>query len=206
MESGKIKKKGKKKVGLNTGYLKADRTEESNEQYTPYYAVDPILKYIPGGARVWTPFDQEWSAFYQSFKAGGYSVVRSDISDGLDFFTYEPQAYDCIVSNPPFTQKDAVLKRLYELGKPFAVLLPLNSLQSVDRYRYFKQGIQILAFDKRIAFHSLQSMSEYKKGPSFATVYFCHDILPRDLIIEELKEYRKPLTAEREVQGNESRI
>ena len=58
-------------MGLNTGYLKADRTEESNEQYTPYYAVDPILKYIPEGARVWTPFDREWSAFYQSFKARG---------------------------------------------------------------------------------------------------------------------------------------
>lgn len=58
-------------MGLNTGYLKANRTEESNEKYTPYYAVDPILKYIPDGTRVWTPFDREWSAFYQSFKARG---------------------------------------------------------------------------------------------------------------------------------------
>lgn len=58
-------------MGLNTGYLKAERTEESNEQYTPYYAVEPILKYIPDGAKVWTPFDREWSAFYQSFKARG---------------------------------------------------------------------------------------------------------------------------------------
>lgn len=85
-------------------------------------------------------------------------------------------------------------------------MLPLNSLQSVDRYKYFRQGIQILAFDKGIAFHSPQSMRDYKKGVSFATVYSCHDILPRDLIIEELTEYGKPLTAEREVQGNESRI
>lgn len=104
-------------MGLNTGYLKADRTEESNEQYTPYYAVEPILKYIPDGAKVWTRFDREWSAFYQSFKArGGSSVVRSDISDGLDFFTYEPPEYDCIVSNPPFTQKDAVLKGFMNWG------------------------------------------------------------------------------------------
>lgn len=124
---------------------------------------------------------------------GGYSVTRSDISDGLDFFSYEPPQYDIIVSNPPFTQKDAVLKRLYELKKPFAVLLPLNSLQSVDRYQFFKQGIQILAFDKRIAFHSPQSMRDYKKGVSFATAYFCRDILPRDLILEELTEYEKPL-------------
>ena len=62
---------------LNTGYLKADRTEESNEQYTPYYAVEPILKYIPDGAKVWTPFDREWSAFYQSFKARGGIVGRA---------------------------------------------------------------------------------------------------------------------------------
>jgi len=33
----------------------------------------------------------------------------------------------------------------------------------------------------------------YKKGSSFATAYFCRDILPRDLILEELREYRKPL-------------
>lgn len=57
-------------MGLNTGYLKAERTEESNEQYTPYYAVEPILKYIPDGAKVWTPF-------YQSFKARGGIVGRA---------------------------------------------------------------------------------------------------------------------------------
>lgn len=145
--------------------------------------------------------------FINHSRLGGGIVGRAFGHIGrAGLFTYEPPEYDCIVSNQPFTQKDAVLKRLYELGKPFAVLLPLNSLQSVDRYKYFRQGIQILAFDKRIAFHSPQSMRDYKKGVSFATVYFCHDILPRDLIIEELKEYKKPLTAEREVQGNESRI
>lgn len=60
-------------MGLNTGYLNAARTEESNENYTPYYAVDPILKYIPDEAVVWTPFDRDWSAFYQSFMARGGS-------------------------------------------------------------------------------------------------------------------------------------
>lgn len=55
-------------MGLNVGYLTAEQTKESDEKYTPYYAVDPILKYIPDGAKVWTPFDREWSAFYQSLK------------------------------------------------------------------------------------------------------------------------------------------
>lgn len=180
-------------MGLNTGYLKADRNEASNEQYTPYYAVEPILKYIPRDKKIWTPFDREWSAFYQSFKRGGWCVTRSDISDGLDFFSYEPDEYDVIVSNPPFTKKDEVLKRLYSLNKPFAILLPLNSLQGTERYKYFKNGVQILAFDKRVAFHNPDSMDEYKKGTSFASVYFCRGILPGDLIIEELQEYKKEL-------------
>ena len=98
-----------------------------------------------------------------------------------------------MVSVLPDIQAGGVASRAYELEKPFAVLLPLNSLQGVGRYRYFKNGIQILTFDKRIGFHNAESMEEYKKGSSFATAYFCRDILPRDLILEELREYRKPL-------------
>ena len=124
---------------------------------------------------------------------GGWQVERSSIDDGQDFFTYQPEDFDVIVSNPPYTQKDRVIERLYELEKPFAVLLPLNSLQGVGRYRYFKNGIQILTFDKRIGFHNAENMEEYRKGSSFATAYFCRDILPHDLILEELREYRKPL-------------
>lgn len=197
MKSQKIsRQKGTKAMGLNQGYLKAARTEESNEQYTPFYAVDPITKYIPKTLKVWCPFDCEWSAFFQTFKRGGWQVERSSLEEGQNFFEYEPTEYDVIISNPPFTQKDAVLKRLYELGKPFAILLPLNSLQGVSRYKYFKQGIQILTFDKRIGFHNPENMKEYKKGSSFATAYFCKDVLPKDLIVEELKEYQKTLKEE----------
>ncbi len=120
-------------------------------------------------------------------------MERSCLEDGQDFFEYEPEEYDIIISNPPFTKKDEVLKRLYELNKPFAILLPLNSLQGVSRYEYFKQGIQLLSFDKRIGFHNPESMDKHKKGVSFATVYFCRGILPKDLIVEELNEYEMPL-------------
>lgn len=34
-------------MAQNKGYLQADRSEASNEQYTPFYAVEPITKYIP---------------------------------------------------------------------------------------------------------------------------------------------------------------
>ena len=85
-----------------------------------------------------------------------------------------------------------VIERLYQLNKPFAILLPLNSLQSKRRFQSFKNGIQILAFDKRVHYHTTD-MTHYTKGNHFASAYYCRDLLPRDLILEELIEYDKPL-------------
>ena len=159
----------------------------------PLYAVDPILKYIPKDKIIWCPFDEEWSAFYRRLKEEGYNVVRSSLKDGQDFFTYEPNKWDMIVSNPPFSSKDKVLERLYSFKKPFAILLPLNSLQGKTRFKFFTQGIQLLSFDSRISFHKPDSMDIVIKGSPFATAYFCKDLLPRDLIVEELKFYEKSL-------------
>ena len=123
---------------LNIGYLSSDKTD--NELYTPFYVVDPIIKYLPKDKIIWCPFDEKWSAFYVRLRELGYRVIRSSLSDGQDFFKYEPERWDLIVSNPPFSIKDKVLERLYSFQKPFAVLLPLNSLQGKSRYKYFAGG------------------------------------------------------------------
>lgn len=175
---------------MNKGYASKVKNDEL---YTPIYAVDSIIKYIPKDKKIWCPFDKEWSAFVQSFRRGGYQVVRSHIDDGQDFFEYEPDDYDIIVSNPPFSIKDKILKRLYDLGKPFAILLPMNSLQGKGRYELFKQGIQMLAFDSRIGFHNPDCMDVPENWSSFASAYFCRDVLPKDLIIEKLDKYNYPL-------------
>lgn len=155
-----------------------------------------MLKYLPKDKKIWCPFDEEWSAFYQSLKENGFDVIRSSLIENQDFFTYEPDEWDLIVSNPPFSLKDKILERLYNLGKPFAILLPTNSLQGKERYKYFKNGIQLLSFDKRIAYHTDYNFKMYSKGAAFASAYFCRDVLPRDLIIEELVEYERPLREE----------
>lgn len=179
---------------INVGYLTAGRDADSDEIYTPFYAVDPILKYIPTDKVVWCPFDTERSAFVRSFKEHGYEVMYSHLATGQNFFTYEPdRPYDIIVSNPPFSKKDGVLRRLYELGRPFAIILPLNSLQGVQRYHYFRQGIQLLTFDKRIDYHTRGDYSSYCRGSAFASAYFCRNVLPQDLILEEIEKYERSL-------------
>lgn len=178
-------------LGLNTGYITASR--EENELYTPFYAVEPIIKYLPKDKVIWCPFDKRWSAFTVLLKEHGYNVIFSHIDTGEDFFSYEPDEWDIIVSNPPFSIKDKIIKRLYSFDKSFAVLLPLNSLQGKIRYEYFKEGIQILTFDTRINFHKENSMDVTVKGSPFATAYFCKDLLPKDLIVEKLEPYERVL-------------
>jgi hypothetical protein len=177
-------------MGLNIGYLKSQKIDEA---YTPYYAVEPIIKYIPKDKVIWCPFDEEWSTFVQSLKANGNIVIATHINNGYDFFNYEPYYYDIIISNPPFSIKDIVLKRLYELGKPFMILLPLNSLQGKLRYNYFSNGIQLLAFDERIGFHNEDNMIIPVESTPFASAYFCKDILPKDLILEHLNKYNRAI-------------
>ena len=131
-------------MALNIGYLTSSKNKD--EAYTPYYAANAIIKYINPNLVVWCPFDQEWSAYVKLLRENGNNVITSHKDNGLDFFNYEPEYYDIIVTNPPFSCKDEVIERLYELNKPFAILLPLNSLQGRSRYESFKKWNTIISF------------------------------------------------------------
>ena len=128
-------------MALNIGYLTSDK--EDNELYTPYYATDHIIKYLPKDKITWCPFDENWSAFYNRLKEEGYNVVRSSLAEGQDFFNYEPEKWDIIVSNPPFSIKDKVLERLYSFNNhlrffyrliPYKVKQDINILKMVSRF------------------------------------------------------------------------
>lgn len=69
-------------MALNIGYLTSDK--EDNELYTPYYATDHIIKYLPKDKIIWCPFDENWSAFYNRLKEEGYNVVRNSLAEGRD--------------------------------------------------------------------------------------------------------------------------
>lgn len=175
---------------LNIGYLTAKTNKESDEVYTPAYAVKPILKYIDMNifpATIWCPFDKEDSEYVKLLSAAGHKVIYSHIDDGKNFFFFTPdEEYDFIISNPPFSIKDDVLKHLYELNKPYAILLPIPSLQGQKRFPYIKD-CQALIFDKRINYYTNLDEKEIQKGVSFGSFYLCRNFLPKDLIFERLK-------------------
>lgn len=170
----------------NKGYLTAKSTKESDEYYTPAYAVEPLLKYLPKEQTIWCPFDKEESQFVKVLSAAGYKVIHSHIDEGKDFFSYEPEeSYNYIISNPPFSCKDGVLKRLRELNKPYAMLLPLPTLQGQKRFPYIKD-CEALIFDKRVQYFKDIEQTEVSKSASFGSIYICRNFLPNSLIFEEL--------------------
>ena len=181
------------RMGRNFRYLTADRTSAGDEVYTPFYAVEPLLEFLPKDKKIWCPFDEEWSAFYQLLSEQGYEVERSSLNEGKDFFRYEPEKWDILVSNPPFSKKNEVLKRAFSFQKPFALLLPVNSIQSKTRYQIFENRIQMLCFDGRIDYHTWQNMEYYTKGNHFGSAYFCRDLLPSKLELRQLVKYDRPL-------------
>lgn len=70
----------------NIGYLTADKTTAGDERFTPYYAVEPLLEFLPPadtGITIWCPFDLSWSAYVQTFRANGYNVVYGSLATGF---------------------------------------------------------------------------------------------------------------------------
>ena len=183
----------------NKGYLTARTSDQSNEAYTTRYAVEPIIKYLKAKnyKTIWCPFDTEDSWYVRLLKYCGFNVINTHIDNGQDFFNYTPNIeYDCIVSNPPFSLKDQVIERLYTLNKPFAMLMPQNTLQSTFRTPLFiKNGIEYLGFDKRISFYINSDLSKPQKGTAFASGYFCKDVLPDKLVLEEIELKDEPYNA-----------
>ena len=155
---------------------------KNDEYYTPPILVAPIIKYVPKDKIVWCPFDTEQSEFVRQLREAGVRVAHSHIWDWQDFFSYEPDEWDVVVSNPPFSRKLEVLERLYSFDKPFALLLPLPILnyQEIGYYFYTKRSdLQLLIVDKKVSFNG--------KTSSFNNSYFCRNFLPKDIIFEHLE-------------------
>jgi hypothetical protein len=109
-------------------------------------------------------------------------VEYSHIDTGKDFFTYtkdEVNKYCAIVSNPPFSKKLDVFKKLNEFKLPYAMVSSCMVFNYHEINNYFSNNpCQILFVDKRISFTGNWS--------SFSSCYICKGILSQDLIFEKI--------------------
>ena len=169
-----------------------DKVAGSNndEFYTPEYAIEPILKYIKPKSTIWCPFDTASSLFVQRFQNTGHKVIATHINTGTDFFTCEVPNCDYIISNPPYSCKGDVLQRLFDIDKPFAMLVGVVGLfESQKRFNMFKDNeFEIMYMNRRVAYFKNYDEQKPSLNPPFSSVYLCHKMLPKQIIFEEIKK------------------
>lgn len=170
--------------------MKMDKVagSKNDEFYTPPYAIEPIMRYIKEGATVWCPFDTQDSNFVKMLEADGHHAVATHIETGFDFFDCEVPECDYIISNPPYSCKGEVLNRLFEIGKPFAMLVGVVGLfESQKRFDMFKHNeFEIMYLNRRVSYFKDYSDQKPSLNPPFSSVYVCHDMLPRQIVFEEI--------------------
>jgi hypothetical protein len=139
--------------------------EKYDDLYTPEKAVYPLIRLIMktpiySATIIWEPCDAGGSKITQVFKDNAIFDVRSTcITTGLDFLVDKPDFYfDYIITNPPYSLKEQFLERCYEIGKPFALWLPLTTLEGVHRGEMFRErGINVMVLDHRLDFTGKKS-------------------------------------------------
>lgn len=161
-------------------------TNKQDEFYTPKYAIKPLIKYLKKYKTIWCPFDTEDSYFVKILREQGHEVLATHIWNGENFFELSIPRCDCIVSNPPYSLKTEVLQKLFEMKKPFAMLVGVVGLfESKKRFEMFKNNnFEIMYFNKRIAYFKDYKEQKPSLNPPFSSVYICHKILPEKIVFE----------------------
>jgi len=176
-------------MSIQKHFVSMDR--ENIEAYTPKYAVDIILPYIPKNKVIWAPFSLDKHNFADYLREKGYKVINThykpETKTGNDFLTYEPYFhFDIILDNPPFKNKTKFVEKAISYNKPFALFLPFTSFGDNGIPNLFiKNNIeaQLLIPDKRTEFENQQN-----NGISFKTIYICRDLLPKQIILVKLNK------------------
>lgn len=153
----------------------------NDECYTPRYAVEALLPYLPKDKIYWLPFDRDDSEFCKVLCDNGYNFINSHIDNGQDFYEYEPEHWDIIVSNPPFTDKRKIFEHALSFGKPFALLMSNTWLNdSAPKVLFTDKDLQLMMFRNRIKF---LNNGVVNNKITFSSSYFCYNILPKQIVM-----------------------
>ena len=131
-------------LSLNTKIIKL---KKDDDYQTPKPVFESIQHLIPKDKVI-------WESFYGNGNSGkylkelGFKVESHDV----DFFDDQKFNFDIIISNPPYSIKAKVFKKLSEIDKPFMMLVPVSTMTKQYLKKYFKDKIQIVIPERRIQF------------------------------------------------------
>jgi hypothetical protein len=155
--------------------------DRSDDWQTPPYALRPLVPYLKRDWLIWECSAGKGNLVRSLRDRGHHLVYASDIKNGRSFLKlprHGPKrdemlwaiaAYDCIVTNPPYSLKLEFLTRAYELRKPFAFLMPLFTFEGPSRQRLFREnGVEVIILDRRVEFEPPRGQNPI----GFSTAWF----------------------------------
>lgn len=129
---------GSRIAGGNTAY----KRNASDYYPTPPEVTRALLDFLglPKDTVIWEPACGE-GHMVNEMERLGYSVYGTDIVQGVDFLTTDlsVNAYDWIITNPPFSKAEEFIRRSWETQKPFALLLKSQFWHAKRRLRLFQE-------------------------------------------------------------------
>jgi hypothetical protein len=147
----------------NPSFAFTPKEKRSDDWQTPPHALQPLLPYLKKDWLIWEPCAGKGN-LVKALRDEGFMVYASDIKTRKNFLK-EPhgkaadewafilRAYGAIVTNPPYSKKLEFLERAYELGRPFAFLLPLFTFEGPTRQALFeKHGLEVIFINSRIQY------------------------------------------------------
>lgn len=159
---------------------KGQRNNAPDHFQTDPVALDVLVPFLNKKWTIWECAEGKGNLVRSLYDRGFGNVYGTDIKcewpDGVDFLTDKiwQRDADAIVTNPPYSLKDEFLERCYDLGKPFALLLPLTTFDSKKRRLLFKKhGIEIIFLPKRVNFETPNGAGS---SAWFATAWFTNGL------------------------------
>ena len=140
----------------------------NDEYYTPAYAVYPVINYLKPASTIWCPFDTEESQYVKIFTENRFTVIHGHIRTGQDFLTVPVPNCE-------------VIRRLYEIGKPFAMLINFQGIfDSKERFKMFRENrVEMLWLSPRVSY--IRGDGKPEKRAPFQSGYLCSGICERQL-------------------------
>jgi hypothetical protein len=136
---------------------KNTKCPEKNDNYnTPIIAFELIFKYINIKNK------QIWLYFYNNGELNELLTNYNIIHENKDFFDYTPE-YDYIIDNPPYSIKQKIFERCVDLNKPFALLVPFDTLERLYMNNIMKtKDVTVIIPKKRYKFNCNKSTMPFK--------------------------------------------
>ncbi len=165
---------------------------KEDDYQTSYKSMLPVLPYIKKEWRIWECASGD-GFMIDHLKKHEFNIYGTDIKGGFDFLGHGYTIdFDFIITNPPYSLKAEFIKRAYEIGKPWAFLMPLTTLETESRQSLFrKYGVEIILPNKRMNFMRKNGI---KGHCFFATAWFTYGLnIGRDLTFYNYNENQEKL-------------